>query len=89
MTAEFVGSFMFLFLAFGAAQVADAAAIVENGPRTQDNHTISQAPNTSTLLYISLASGLSLIANVWVFYRISGGLFNPAVSLAGFILSEL
>ena len=32
------------------------------------------------LLYISLVFGFSLMVNVWVFFRISGGLFNPAVS---------
>jgi aquaporin related protein len=33
-----------------------------------------------SLLYISLAFGFSLAVTVWVFFRISGGLFNPAVS---------
>lgn len=33
-------------------------------------------------MYISLAFGFSLTVNAWVFYRISGGLFNPAVSFA-------
>jgi hypothetical protein len=32
------------------------------------------------LLYVSLSFGFSLAVNCWVFYRISGGLFNPAVS---------
>lgn len=33
-----------------------------------------------TVLIISLAYGFSLLVNVWAFFRISGGLFNPAVS---------
>ena len=33
------------------------------------------------ILYIALAFGFSLAVNAWVFYRISGGLFNPAVVL--------
>ena len=36
--------------------------------------------NPSELLYISLSFGFSLAVNAWVFFRISGGLFNPAVS---------
>src|ERR1700685_837409 len=36
---------------------------------------------TSTL-YIALAFGFSLLVNAWIFFRISGSLFNPAVSLA-------
>ena len=35
--------------------------------------------NPSELLYISLSFGFSLAVNAWVFFRISGGLFNPAV----------
>jgi aquaporin related protein len=66
---------MFLFFAFSATQVANAGA--DNAGTA--GGSLSQAPNTSVLLYISLAFGFSLAANVWVFFRISGGLFNPAV----------
>lgn len=63
---EFVGTFLFLFFAFAATQVA--------------NNLLGTSPmNIGALLYISLAFGFSLAVNVWVFFRISGGLFNPAV----------
>jgi aquaporin rerated protein, other eukaryote len=75
MAGEFVGTFLFLFFAFSGTQVANAAAA---GADTQGG-SIAQAPNASTLLYISLAFGFSLAVNAWVFFRISGGLFNPAV----------
>lgn len=71
---EFAGTFMFLFMAFAATQVANAAAPPTEGA------SLSQYPNSSNLLYISLAFGFSLAVNVWAFFRISGGLFNPAVS---------
>lgn len=67
MSGEFVGTFLFLFFALGGTQVA--------------NNTTA-ADGTSPVLYISLVFGFSLLVNVWVFYRISGGLFNPAVSRA-------
>lgn len=76
-TSEFVGTFAFLFFAFSATQVANAAAAVES----RANGTLAQVPNASTLLYISLSFGFSLAVNAWVFFRISGGLFNPAVTL--------
>lgn len=41
-----------------------------------------------TQLYISFTFGFSLAINVWIFYRISGGLFNPAVTLA-FVITGL
>jgi aquaporin related protein len=65
---EFVGTTLFLFFAFAGTQVANTVIddLVE--------------PHTSVLLYIALAFGFSLAVNVWIFFRISGGLFNPAVS---------
>src|ERR1700753_1103087 len=60
---EFCGTFMFLFIAFAATQVANAAA-----PATANN-PLTQTPNTSNLLYISLAFGFSLAINAWAFFR--------------------
>lgn len=77
MVGEFIGTFLFLFFAFSATQVANAAAA---GAGTEGG-SITQVPNTSVLLYIALAFGFSLAVNAWVFFRISGGLFNPAVTL--------
>lgn len=67
---EFIGTYLFLFFAFAGTQVANTPPGDADSP-----------PDTSTLLYISLAFGFSLAVNVWIFFRISGGLFNPAVSL--------
>jgi len=68
---ELVGTFSFLFFAFSATQVAN----------TVDKNTVlTQATITSNTLFIALAFGFSLAVNAWVFFRVSGGLFNPAVS---------
>lgn len=60
LIAEFVGTFMFLFFAFAATQIA-------NTPLSDGNTT--PTPNTSNLLYISLAFGFSLAVNAWIFFR--------------------
>ncbi|KAK5157111.1 hypothetical protein LTS14_004629 [Recurvomyces mirabilis] len=75
---EFVGTTMFLFFAFAGTQVANA------GAQTESNTTTNQSTGFSpiVLLYIGIAFGFSLMVNVWIFFRISGGLFNPAVTLA-------
>lgn len=69
MLGEFVGTYLFLFFAFAGTQVAN----------TRPGDT-DASPDVAVLLYIALAFGFSLAVNVWIFFRISGGLFNPAVS---------
>ncbi|KAI0900804.1 aquaporin-like protein [Annulohypoxylon nitens] len=70
--SEFAGTFMFLLFAFGGTN-----AVNTNLPPSTD----SAAADPARLLYISLCFGMSLAVNAWVFYRISGGLFNPAVTV--------
>lgn len=68
--AEFCGTFMFLFLAFAATQAVLNVDTAAGWP-----------PNAAQMLFIAAAFGGALAANVWAFYRISGGMFNPAVRL--------
>ncbi|OAA79630.1 aquaporin [Akanthomyces lecanii RCEF 1005] len=82
---EFVGTFLFLFFAFSATQVANTA---KKGTQAAQQ-TISDMPDTPTLLYIALAFGFSLAVNAWVFFRISGGLFNPAVTFGLVLIGGL
>lgn len=74
---EFCGTFMFLLLSFMGAQAA-----LDNGP---DGGKL----DASTLLYIASSFGTALAVNVWVFYRVTGGMFNPAVSLSFFFIITL
>jgi aquaporin rerated protein, other eukaryote len=62
---EFIGTFFFLFFALSGTQVANTTKHADPLLRQQ---------------YISLVFGLSLAVNAWVWFRVSGGLFNPAVS---------
>ena len=77
---EFVGTTMFLFFAFAGTQVAN----IGSNASSQSNTTTGEATGFSptVLLYISIVFGFSLMVNVWIFFRISGGLFNPAVTFA-------
>jgi len=45
--------------------------------------------SAQTVVYIVLGYGFSLLVTVWAFYRISGGLFNLAVSVLLFFFSLL
>jgi aquaporin rerated protein, other eukaryote len=65
MSGEFVGTILFLFFSFGGTQIANTLPPAE--------------PTLNKLLFISLSFGFSLATTAWAFYRISGGLFNPAV----------
>ena len=66
VSGEFVGTVSFLWFAFSGTQIANTV-------------TPAGEFNLGQLLYISLSFGFSLAVNAWIFYRISGGLFNPAV----------
>jgi aquaporin related protein len=74
---RFVGTFLFLFFAFAATQVANASSAGGD----DSSGGLTQVPNASALTYIALGFGFSLAVNAWVFFRVSGGLFNPAVTL--------
>ena len=63
------------FFAFSGTQVANTPATSAG----DDSEDVSSGPNPAQLLYISLVFGFSLAVNAWIFFRISGGLFNPAV----------
>ena len=82
MSGEFVGTTMFLYFAFGGTQIANTLPAPSAGSPAADP-TLALVK----LLYISVAFGGSLAVTAWVFYRVSGGLFNPAVSAGcGFLL---
>ncbi|RYP64437.1 hypothetical protein DL771_008753 [Monosporascus sp. 5C6A] len=74
--SEFAGTFMFLFLAFG-------------GTHAVNSNPLDLESLSAKLLFISLCFGTSLAVNVWVFYRVSGGLLNPAVTLAMMIVGAV
>ncbi|AAW42227.1 water channel, putative [Cryptococcus deneoformans JEC21] len=79
MAGEYVGTTLFMLCCLGGTHVALL-------PEKSVTGDLSQPLNTSSLFYISLSIGLSLTVNVWIFFRVSGGLFNPAVSL-GMVLA--
>ena len=73
VSGEFIGTIAFLWFAFAGTQVAAMVAV--QGPD-------GPVMDAQRLMFISLSFGMSLLVSVWAFYRISGGLFNPAVSNA-------
>lgn len=76
---EFVGTTMFLFFAFAGTIVANTQSRAAAGSQTTTGS--STGFDVGVLMYIALSFGFSLMVNAWVFFRISGGLFNPAVTL--------
>jgi len=72
--SEFLGTFLFLFFAFSGTALANSSP---------------DQPQLLTLFFIALSFGLALGANVWAFFRLSGGQFNPAVSLSLFLTGNL
>ncbi|GAB7354561.1 hypothetical protein MBLNU459_g5015t1 [Dothideomycetes sp. NU459] len=83
MCGEFAGTFLFLFFALAGTQVA-------NNTVTSSGLTIKEVgSNPQQLQYIALCFGFSLAVNAWIFFRISGGLFNPAVTFGMWMIGAL
>lgn len=72
--AELAGTFLFLFFAFAIAQVANTSA-----PSDDSNTPATGLPPLAKIFFIASGFGSSVAVNVWLFYRVSGGMFNPAV----------
>jgi len=71
-SGEFVGTFFFLYFSYaGHLMVMQAPSAAG---------TTRPSLSNDQVVYIALIYSMSLLVNVWAFYRISGGLFNPAVS---------
>ncbi|KAI1503656.1 aquaporin-like protein [Biscogniauxia marginata] len=81
IASEFAGTFMFLLFAFGGTNAVNTAP--------NEGQPENLAANPAKLLFISLCFGMSLAVNAWVFFRISGGLFNPAVTLGMMIVGAI
>ena len=71
MIGEFVGTTMFLFFAFAGTQVANAGSANTTTATNVDNGF-----SPIVLLYTAVSFGFSLMVNVWIFFRISGGKQN-------------
>ncbi|KAE8441272.1 hypothetical protein EG329_005573 [Mollisiaceae sp. DMI_Dod_QoI] len=82
-SAEFAGTTLFLFFAFSGTQVALLSSS-GNAP-----NVVGTTSDPNQLLFIALSFGFSLAVNAWVFFRISGGLFNPAVTLGMCLVGAL
>lgn len=67
---EFVGTTTFLTLAFGGVQAVSYQGADEGSSQV------------TKVLYIAFCFGFSLIASAFLFYRVTGGIFKPNISLA-------
>ncbi len=79
-SGEFVGTFFFLYFSYAGHLMAVRQA--------SSQPSVNPGPSSETVVFISIIYSFSLLVNAWAFYRISGGLFNPAVrELPSFSLS--
>ena len=77
MLSEFTGTFLFMLIGLGgnSTVINDPAASVQYG-----GGNIMADP--AKILFVATVWGASVTVNAWAFFRISGGLFNPAVTMA-------
>ncbi|GAA5975948.1 hypothetical protein JCM10908_005336 [Rhodotorula pacifica] len=87
---EYVGTTLFMLFALGATNIANIPSTSVTGATTSgQDGSAAQTSNTSNLLYISFAFGISLTVTAWCFFRISGGLFNPSITLGMLLVGAL
>lgn len=67
---EFCGTYMFLLFAEVIAQIANSTS------------QALEMSNAASLIMISFGFGFSVMCNIYIFYRISGGHLNPSVTLS-------
>jgi len=72
---EFIGTTLFLLFLYNGCQTA--ATIQQNSISGSSN-----APSVDQIAYCANSAGLSLFVTISVFFRVTGGVFNPAVSFA-------
>jgi len=77
---EFVGTTFFLLFAFGATQATSAQ--VASSPSSANNKVIQ-------VFSISASFGLSLLISAWIWFRVTGGLFNPDVAMCLFFAGAI
>ncbi|QRW18938.1 aquaporin, Major intrinsic protein family [Rhizoctonia solani] len=91
---EFVGTILFLLLGLGGIQAAAysnqaSVAAAANNPEGDGAQSINRVASIEQLLYISVSMGLSLLVSVWFFYRVTGGVFNPAVATSLLLIGAI
>jgi aquaporin related protein len=76
---EFIGTAFFLFFGLGGIQASTAEDTSSQPPASAIEH----------VLYISTCMGFSLLVSAWLFFRVTGGLFNPNISFALLLVGSL
>ncbi|KAJ7760638.1 putative aquaporin 1 [Mycena maculata] len=76
---ELVGTTFFLLLGLGGIQAATAEKASSSAGVT----------NVEQVLYISTCMGFSLVISAWIFFRITGSLFNPCITVSLMLLGIL
>ncbi|GAA5975952.1 hypothetical protein JCM10908_005337 [Rhodotorula pacifica] len=85
---EYVGTTLFMLFALGATNIANIPNTSITGSTTAGQAgTAAQTANTSN--HIAFAFGISLTVTAWCFFRVSGGLFNPSITLGMLLVGAL
>ncbi|QRV91888.1 aquaporin, Major intrinsic protein family [Ceratobasidium sp. AG-Ba] len=77
---EFIGTTLWLLFALGGIQ--SSIWTNQDSISTATNGHVRPIPSSQQVVHAAAAFGLSLLVAMWLFYRATGGVFNPNVSLA-------
>ncbi|KAF8577880.1 aquaporin-like protein [Ramaria rubella] len=82
-----------MFLLLGLGGVQSAAFSNQQATQAADSQSggqsINKVASIEQLTYIAISMGLSLLVSAWLFFRVTGGLFNPAVSTSLLLIGAI
>jgi aquaporin related protein len=78
---------MFLFIAFAGTHIANLPHA--NAEISIGDGATAAFVDTSNLFFIACSFGFGLAINAWIFFRVSGSVFNPAITLSLFLIGAL
>ncbi|WVR09356.1 hypothetical protein IAU60_006422 [Kwoniella sp. DSM 27419] len=85
---EFIGTVMFLFFSLGTIQTVKGFQAMGQSSG-QDQATTPNPTSEAAFFYSAFAFGMGLFSTSTIFYRFTGSIFNPSVTLALLIIGAV
>jgi aquaporin related protein len=80
MFSEFVGAFLFMLVGIGGN-----STVIHGPAKAMQYGGGDMMADPAKILFVATVWGMAVSVNAWAFFHVSGGLFNPAVTMVASI----